>query len=229
MHEFVSAVKESLQSKSDLKKAQWLENYVKHNIRSLGVGIPDIRHIIKEQENIFSLRNESLTHQFKILTGLMAGDYAEEKLAAIIYLQLYFKSGSESEVLGLVSSWFDQNYIYDWNVCDWLCVRVLTPFINSASAKSIPEFKKWNSSENLWKARASLVPFAPLKNITEYADEIYAFSAALITRKERFCKTAVGWVMREVSRYDKSYVSRFLSEFSEHTTPEVVKNATKYF
>ena len=29
-------------------KAKWLENYIKHDIKSKGVGIPEIREIIKE-------------------------------------------------------------------------------------------------------------------------------------------------------------------------------------
>lgn len=32
------------------KKAQWQENYVKHNTKTYGVGIPDIRKIVQQAE-----------------------------------------------------------------------------------------------------------------------------------------------------------------------------------
>ncbi|HHJ50839.1 MAG TPA: DNA alkylation repair protein, partial [Phaeodactylibacter sp.] len=45
---------------------------------------------------------------------------------------------------------------------------------------------------------------------------------------ERFCKTAVGWVLREYSKVDEEFVLKFLSDFERWTTKEVVRNATKY-
>jgi 3-methyladenine DNA glycosylase AlkD len=55
------------------------------------------------------------------------------------------------------------------------------------------------------------------------------FSTVLIKREERFCKTAVGWVLREISKSDKNYVEKFLEVHRQFITPEVIKNSTKYF
>jgi 3-methyladenine DNA glycosylase AlkD len=85
-----------------------------------------------------------------------------------------------------------------------------------------------NKSQNLWKARASLVPFAQSKNLERHSETIQQFSTELIKRQERFCKTAVGWVLREYSKIDTKFVTDFLEQFSDWTTKEVIKNATKY-
>lgn len=44
-----------------------------------------------------------------------------------------------------------------------------------------------------------------------------------------FCKTAVGWVMRQYSKVDRELVAGFLDKNKEWLTNEVIINATKYF
>ncbi len=212
----------------DEKKARWLENYVKHDVRSKGVGIPQIREVVKAVAKEHGLTQQPVEAQFEFLSDLMQQPYTEDKLAAILYLQLYWKKQEAGPQLELISRWFDQRWISDWNVCDWLCVRLLSPMVDTVREQAIPVFKAWNTDEYLWTARASLVPFAQCKSIAEHTDTIETFSTVLIKREERFCKTSVGWVLREYSRHDKGFVLRFLEEYEEWVTPEVRKNATKY-
>ncbi len=72
------------------------------------------------------------------------------------------------------------------------------------------------------------MPFAQSKSIADHLAIIESFSITLIRREERFCKTSVGWVLREYSKRDPAFVIRFLEANREWTTPEVVKNARKY-
>jgi len=94
--------------------------------------------------------------------------------------------------------------------------------------QTIAELKKWNKDKYLWKARASIVPFAQCKSLKEHLNIVEKFSKVLIKREERFCKTAVGWVLREISKSNKKFVVGFLDTEKLYATPEVIKNATKY-
>ncbi len=226
--EISKTIQEKITSIGNPEKARWLENYVKHGIRSKGVGIPEIRDIVKDANYEYKLTERSLEEQSDLLNDLMARKYTEDKLSAILYLQLFWKGKNERETLYLVSTWFDNAYITDWNVCDWLCVRILTPLLVKRTEIALKEFSKWNEDKNLWKARASLVPFAQCKILDQHETSIKIFSAVLIKREERFCKTSVGWVLREYSKINREFVLSFLSEFEEWTTREVIKNATKY-
>jgi 3-methyladenine DNA glycosylase AlkD len=58
---------------------------------------------------------------------------------------------------------------------------------------------------------------------------IKLFADVLIRRKERFAKTAVGWVLREYSKKDAEFVLTFLSKHVKYTTSEVKRNALKYY
>ena len=229
MKEASRDIQSNITAAGNPEKARWLENYIKHNIKSKGVGIPEIRDIVKEASNQYQLTESGISEQTDLLNELMASEYTEDKLAAIIYIQLFWKTGKEQETIHLISDWFDKGYISDWNVCDWLCVKLLTPMADRDIPGFMIELKKWNKDKNLWKARASLVPFAQSKSLEKHKHIIEAFSLELIKRNERFCKTAVGWVLREYSKIDPGFVERFLIENENWTTIEVIKYARKYF
>lgn len=221
-------IKNEISAHGDESKARWLENYVKHDVRSRGVGIPQIRNIIRtinREEKISALSPEK---QAYILDELMQSPWTEDKLAAILIMQLFWSDAEVLAGIDRISNWFKNQWISDWNVCDWLCVRILTPLIDTSHQDIIPVFESWNKSNYLWQARASLVPFAQCKTITDHVGIIRKFSAELIKREERFCKTAVGWVLREYSRIDKGFVVGFLNEYQDWATKEVERNAKKY-
>ena len=210
------------------EKAAWLEKYIKHDIISKGTGIPEIRNILQESEDQFNLTGMPFTMQVELVSDLMRQKYTEDKLAAILYLQLFWSEKYTSEKIDLISGWFNESLITDWNVCDWLCVRILTPMLDQSPPVILPALVNWNCHQNPWKARASLVPFAPCKTIGNHRESITFLSQTLIKREERFCKTAVGWVLREYSKIDKDFVMQFLKDHEDWTTKEVIRNATKY-
>lgn len=226
---FANEIQIELNRLFDKNRAQWLENYVKHDIKSRGVGIPQIRSIVQNVYKQNKLNELLLSNLKKFLDELIKQDYTEDKLAAIIYVQLYLKDADVKFQLSMISNWFDKRWIYDWNVCDWLCVRLLSPLVDKYPKQTIAELKKWNKDKYLWKARASLVPFAQCKTLKEHTELVDRFSIVLIKREERFCKTAVGWVLREISKLDKNYVEKFLEVHRQFVTLEVIKNAQKYF
>lgn len=227
--DIVKIIQQELKKHHDAKKATWLENYVKHDIKSRGVGIPQIRSIVQSVYKQNKLNELSPADQKKFLDELMKQNYTEDKLAAIIYVQLYLKDADVKFQLSMISNWFDKRWIYDWNVCDWLCVRLLSPLVDKYPKQTTAELIKWNKNNYLWKARASLVPFAQCKTLKEHTGLVDSFSIVLIKREERFCKTAAGWVLREISKSDKNYVEKFLEVHRQFVTQEVIKNAQKYF
>ncbi len=229
MKNIAKTIRQRMTDEGKPEKAKWLEQYVKHGVKSRGTGIPEIRKILQEIESEKSCSKKTLPEQVELLNDLMAGVYTEDKLAAILYLQLFWKDKYPEESLSLISAWFDQNFITDWNVCDWLCVRVLTPLLDRWPGQTMTELKCWNKAQNLWKARASLVPFAQSRYLAKHRRPVQLLAEELIKRKERFCKTAVGWVLREYSKIDRDFVRKFLSTHEQYITREVVKNATKYF
>lgn len=60
---------------SNPEKARWQENYVKHNTKAYGVGIPDIRKVVKQAERKYTIRKLSDDTQFAFLDSfIIEGD-----------------------------------------------------------------------------------------------------------------------------------------------------------
>lgn len=230
MNRLHQIVFDEIKEKATPDKAEWWNQYMKGEIPFLGVGTPEIRAVFLNHNKKSAFEDMAMNQQVSLVNGLMRGKYAEEKLAAILYVQLFWLTRMKgSFLMSIVSDWFEDRYIFDWNTTDWLSVRILTPLIDSADPQIIWKLKQWNRDSYLWKARASLVPFARAKYISQYSKEIWQFSDTLIRRKERFAKTAVGWVMREYSKHDPDFVLDFLSKHVNDTSAEVKRNALKYY
>ena len=230
MNQYAETLVQELQDRSVPQKADWWNSYLKGEIRFVGTGIPEIRKLLMEKNRSEGLDQLPMNQQVSLVNGLMRSELAEHKLAAILYMQLFWLGRQKNSFLmSLISDWFTDRYIHDWNTTDWLCVKVLTPIVDSGEEEVIWTLKKWNRDPYLWKARASLVPFARAKSIADHSKTIRRFADILVRREERFAKTAVGWVMREYSKLDEDFVLDFLSKHVKHTTWDVKRNALKYY
>ena len=227
-------LKEKLKSRiakfADEKRKLWFENYIKHGTKFRGVQIPTIRAELKawsKDENIDKL---PLDAQLDLALSFFEEEYSEDKLAGILFLQLYlYDKFNYNDLLLRFESIFENGYIYDWSVCDWFCTRVLRQMIKENGRKCAEAISKWNTAKNVWQARCSVVAFTTLTKDNEYTSLLLKSNAKLIKREERFAKTAVGWILRELSKVDKQIVVNFIAENRQSFSRESLENATKYF
>lgn len=127
---------------------------------------------------------------------------------------------------------FDRGHISDWNTCDWFCPRVLGPLIKRHGKPCAQAIAKWKTAQNLWQARASVVAFANLvaegdRHFEDLTRLVLDSCSYLIKREERFAKTAVGWVLREISRRDRDAVIEFIEKHRKFFSKESLANASK--
>ena len=215
---------------ADRKTKAWWENYVKHDTQFRGVGIPEIREELKHWYKQESIDKLPVNQQLDLALSFFAEAYAEDKLAGILFLQIYLYHKIDwSVLLEKFEPIFKNQYIYDWNICDWFCVRVLGPLIKENGMPCALAISKWNSAKNIWQARCSVVAFANLTKEKEFTSLILKSCSVLIKRDERFAKTGVAWILRELSRHDKEAVREFVESHRESFSPESIKNALKYF
>lgn len=222
----------SMQEHADAKTKAWWEKYVKESAPFLGVKMPIVRRLVHQwhRENIAG--SLVLSEQVDLALALFEEEYTEDKLAGTLCLQeILLPAGALAwqRDVDRFAALFDEGWIYDWNVCDWFCVKVLGPLIEENGLACANRIAEWRSAENLWRARASLVAFVKVAGERDYYPAVAESCAALIGRPERFAKTAVGWILREISRYDESFVRQVLDDNIERFSSESLRNATKYF
>lgn len=226
----IKTLESQLDKIADKKTKSWWENYVKHNTKFRGVGIPKIRETLKEWYKEGNIGKLPLNKQLDLALSFFAEKYAEDKLAGILFLQNYLYNKFEWKLLvEKFEKLFKENYIYDWNICDWFCVRVLGPMIKENGMPCAKAISKWNSAKNVWQARCSVVAFANLTKEKEFISLPLESSSVLIKRDERFAKTAVGWILRELSKSDKKSVINFINKNKNYFSKESLENSIKYF
>ncbi len=219
-----------LVANSNKKKKDWWERYLRNSITFLGVGIPEIRDLLIVWYKENQIETLSLETQLSIVKEVIMRTFAEDKLAGILFIQLFLlKAENYNSIVLLIEKLFDEEKIFDWNTCDWMCVRLLTPIVESGDVESVKIITSWKDATFLWKARASAVAFAQVKDKTMHMKAIDEINRTLIKRDERFGKTSVGWLLREISRNDKTYVKNFVSDEIKHFTKETINNSMKYF
>lgn len=221
-----------LKSQANPKTKAWWENYVKGSAPFMGVKMPIIREELHKWHQAMVVGYMDDHEQLDLALSLFHRETTEEKLAGIIFLQeICIPSGAincPGDIYRLAEL-FRQGYIYDWNVCDWFSVKVLSDLIARHGSLCAREISDWHTAENLWQARASLVAFVKHADHDDYYPLIHTAIVKLIHREERFAKTAVGWMLREISRADQEFVHTELEANLRYFSIESLKNATKYF
>jgi len=230
--EQVICLQESLKEHANPKTKAWWENYVKGSAPFMGVKMPIIRDVLHQwhKEKIEGRLNS--LEQVDLALALFEEEYTEEKLAGTLFLQeILIPSNAVNceHDIDRFAALFDSGHIYDWNICDWFCVKVLGTLIQGDGLECANRISGWRSAENLWRARASLVAFVKVASENIYYPAIETSCHVLVRRKERFAKTAVGWILRDISKYDDSFVRKIIEENIRYFSSESLKNATKYF
>ncbi len=225
----IPRLQQSLERHATARSRDWWTRYLKGVIPFRGVGIPTIREVLAEWRADEQLDRLPVAEQFEVALRLLCEPVAEDKLAGILYLQQYLTTAVRwQDALPRYSELYDGGSIFDWSTCDWFCVRVLGPTIAANGVACARAVGAWRSAKNLWRARSSAVAFVNLVADTRFHDLIRKSCAVLIQREERFAKTAVGWVMRELSKHDRALVRRFVDEHEPHFSRESLNSATRF-
>jgi 3-methyladenine DNA glycosylase AlkD len=178
----------------------------------------------------------SVGQQKDLALMLLEEDHTEDKLAGILFLQeILLPEGAldwRSE-LPRFARLFDDGYISDWSICDWLCVKVLGPLVGQLGESCARAISEWREADSLWQRRASVVAFANLarkgdQNFPGFTEMVLVNCSHLLGSQERFVQTGVGWVLRELGRSDQDRVIGFVEANLERFSREALKNATKY-
>lgn len=225
----ITSLQRSLEGKATPKTKLWWESYMKGVISFRGVGIPEIRDLLAVWINEHRIQDFSKEDQLEIALALIGESIAEDKLAGILYFQYYLYDQLSWEVLlEKYETLYANGWIFDWNTCDWFCVRVLSPTIAKNGIACAKSISSWRTAENLWQARSSVVAFVKVTSDRSYYPDIHESCHVLIERPERFAKTSVGWILRDISKYDEIFVRSFVEQHLKFFSIESLRNAVKY-
>jgi 3-methyladenine DNA glycosylase AlkD len=177
----------------------------------------------------------SLDDQKDLALALIRQQYAEDKLAGILYMQeVLLPQGAIGWQVDLprFAQLFEDGAIGDWNTCDWFCVRVLGPLAEREGEACARAIAAWRRAGGMWQRRAAGVAFVNLAkrgetNFAGFTEMLLDVCAATVQYEERFAQTGAAWVLRELSQADPGPVIQFVECNMGNLSREALRRATE--
>lgn len=229
LHDNIAALQKSLNDYADPKTQKFWTSYMKGAASFRGVSMKDIRRCVHAWWLGRELSKQNIRMQKKMACMLFEEVHTEDRLAGIIVLsEIIFPSLTSADISSFAQL-FQRGYIADWNVCDWFCIKVLGNLIreNKENTRIVDIISSWRYERSLWQRRATCVSFVQLAQYGEHIlpglpDIILRNAEFLVKDTERFAQTAVGWVLRELSCYDRTLTVQFAERNITYLSREAI-------
>lgn len=147
----ITSLRQELAAQADPKTKAWWEGYVKGSAPFLGVKMAALRATVHRWREAAIDGRLELDEQKDLALALIREEHTEEKLAGMLLLQ-EIPAGAVNcaDDIDLLASLFTDGFIYDLNVCDLFCIKVLGPLIERDGEACARAISMWRDAENLW-------------------------------------------------------------------------------
>ena len=113
-----------------------------------------------------------------------------------------------------------------WDTVDYISDAWAGVYFKLFPEQTIPVTGKWNTSENMWLQRASLLFQKKYKQTTD--EKLLAkYIQHLAASNEFFIRKAIGWMLREYAKTNPDWVKAFVA--SNTLSPLSKREAMKHF
>lgn len=185
------------------ENASPMKKYMRNQFDFFGIKSAERRSLCKEYLNNHLLPERKELH--KIVKELWKLDERELHYFAIELLikckkQWTVEYASILEYLLTNKSW--------WDTVDYLAPHVAGPWFKKFPEQIKPITEKWNSSENIWLQRTSILFQLKYKEDTDLK-LLSKYIKRISSPNEFFVQKAIGWILREYSKTDNAIVQQF--------------------
>lgn len=219
-NQLLTEIKREFPKFRDSKRAEGAFNYMKGIAPFLGIDATTRRNILKK---IFKALPEPTSDQLgKSALALMKLPEREYHYAAYDLIE-YFVEFADASFLDKYAEKLITSTPW-WDTVDGLGTAMISPLTILYPNKKLIE--KWNRSENIWLIRSSIQHQRGRRKQTNvpYVLELCQRHAQ---SKEFFIVKAIGWALRDISRFNKHAVREFLKSNPDLGTV-AVREANKY-
>lgn len=164
----------------------------------IGVIVPDIRKIAKENKTLSSDE----------LTRLLNNEYHECRMCALFILIEKYKKANEEDRKQIVDFYLAHSHrINNWDLVDLSAKDILGEYLADKKDRKI--LYRLAKSELLWDQRIAVIATHAFIKKNDFTD-ITNLSKLLLSHKHDLMHKAVGWMLREAGKRDKTVLIKFL-------------------
>jgi len=211
--ELISAIRSGLQAAADPVRAAGAQAYMKSEMPSLGVRVPEVRRIVKAAAK--ELPPGSLAElQSAVLELWRGARWREDRYAAIDLTGLRLAAGQ----LGMLPLY--EEIIRDgawWDLVDGVSHR-LCGLLQTHREDMSPVLLRWSTDQDFWIRRASITAQLGAGAATDRA-LLAGVIEANLADSEFFIRKAIGWALRDFSAADPDWVRAFVRQHRERLSP----------
>ena len=222
MNDLHTTIVSKLERHADKEGAEIAKRYHKYDgYESYGLLTPVLRNLIKQyKKDIQAL----ICKDALILAQRFYSSHIEEQVLAGNYiLQIKIDCLAPSQ-FGYLDKALD--HFRSWSQVDDICVeggKVIHPLLLKHPKETIILLRKWNKSKNMWKRRASVVPFTrKVGESGRFTKEGLELCANLIWDKEDLVQKAVGWALKDMMRGNKKKVLNYVRQIRRAGVPATI-------
>jgi len=208
----LTELRKELKQKANPQKARLLQGFFKTGKGEYGEGDIFLGIIVPESRKI-AIKYKNLP--LKEVEELFKSKIHEERLIALLLLVHNYKLANKDNNEKLKSDIFNfylksanNNYINNWDLVDLSCLHIVGDYLKD-KPKDI--LYKLAHSNNLWEKRISIISTATFFRDNNFDDTI-KISEILLNDKHDLIHKAVGWMLREMGKRDKSLLISFLNK-----------------
>lgn len=185
---------------------------------SLGISAPLLHTLLKKYKTEISKLSPSDARTLALM--FYKNKVEEMSMAGNFVLQNNITCITKSELVLLDKA---LDYFCSWSTVDDFCIDVLGPTLLLYPIETLQLLKKWNTSKNMWKRRASVVAFVRKVGASgEFTDEALALCENLIHDTEDLVQKGVGWCLKDIMRGDKKRVLAYVKELRKRGIPAII-------
>ena len=222
MNDLYSKIVEELKKHEDKEGIEIAKRYHRYGgYESYGLLTPVLRNLLKRYKK--DIQRLNCEDALDLAQRFFSSHIEEQVLAGNYVLQVKIDCLNPSRFDFLDKA---LEHFHSWSQVDDFCVeggKVLQPLLFKYPKEIFVLLRKWNKSKNMWKRRASVVPFTRKAGESgKFTKEGLQLCANLVWDKEDLVQKAVGWALKDMMRGDKQKVLEYVKKIRKAGVPAVI-------
>ncbi|HEY5950366.1 MAG TPA: DNA alkylation repair protein [Kofleriaceae bacterium] len=168
----------------------------------------------------------------RVALGLLEHKRPATKRAGVVVLHELLADHLRTSDLVDFEALFARGALAEASIVDWFGVKVLGTLLHRVRgrAEAARALVQWRNAESMWQRRAACVAFTALAPqgdaaLPNLAQQIFMVCSSVVWSPDGVDQTAVGWLLRELSRAEPTRVEAFVRRHARFMSRECVRQA----
>lgn len=216
-HELIAAIRAVLERNANPEIGEQQQAYMKSTLPYRGIKMPHLRKLMQPLLTEHTLRShdewestirelwDSATHREEWYAAIAIARYGRyrEYRRSLQALPLF-------EHLIRAGAW--------WDVCDEIAQHLVGEVVMQHREDASAVMRSWSTDDDLWIRRCSILSQGTHREKTD-PQLLRDCILPSIDDEDFFSRKAIGWALRDYSRFDPEFVRTFVAEFEDRLSP----------